>query len=135
MYRPDGSLPLDPGFGPARTNPRVRRSGSRSPIDLSRTRVARQGEAGSLVESGMSAPPGVPPGVLETVLEILRQGPGPIRRRKILEKLEERGRTVSLAGLNRLLDHTRRSGLTVESPEGVRLSPSPPAAPIQRPLR
>lgn len=71
-----------------------------------------------------SSPAGVPPGAVETVLEILRGVGGPVRRRKLLEELERRGRRLSLAGLNRILDHTRRSGLTAESPEGVLVSSS-----------
>lgn len=67
-----------------------------------------------------SAPPGVPPGLLDDVLAILKNAGTPVRRRKLLEELERRGRRVSLAGLNRALDHALRAGLTRESPEGVR---------------
>ena len=72
--------------------------------------------------AAVTVPSGIPAGSLEEVLAILRAGPTPIRRRKLLEELEHRGRRISLAGLNRILDHTLRSRLTVESPEGVRLA-------------
>jgi len=65
--------------------------------------------------------PGVPAGSVEAVLTILRAGPTPIRRRRILEELERRGRRISLAGLNRILDHTVRAGLTLDTPDGVAL--------------
>jgi len=71
--------------------------------------------------SKLPLPTGIPPGMLDTVLEILHRAPGPIRRRKILQALEERGRTLSLAGLNRLLDYSKRAGLTEESDAGVRV--------------
>jgi len=64
-------------------------------------------------------PTGVPPGLLEAILTILRGAPGPVRRRAILQELESRGHRVSLAGLNRALDHARRNGMTQESPNGV----------------
>ena len=69
------------------------------------------------------APPiaGIAPGVLEPVLAILTATPGPIRRRKLLEELERRGHRISLAGLNRVLQHCVQTGLTVEGPDGVRL--------------
>jgi len=76
------------------------------------------------------APSGIPPGMIEVVLGIIRKAPGPIRRRKILQALQQQGRTISLAGLNRLLDYTRRAGTTEESDDGVRLrgvDPTPSA--------
>ncbi len=71
--------------------------------------------------------PGVPPGMTSAVLDILRAGPVPMRRRAILEALESRGRRLALAGLNRLLESTRAAGLTAESPDGVRLVAGPGA--------
>jgi hypothetical protein len=76
--------------------------------------------------SGGMAPSGVPPGLRSAVLEILRSAGGVLRRRKILEALEQRGHRLSLAGLNRLLDETRRDGATEETPDGVRLLRPPP---------
>ena len=79
--------------------------------------------------SDSPAPSGIPPGMIDVVLEIVRTAPGPIRRRKILQILSQQGRTISLAGLNRVLDYTRRAGTTEETDIGVRLqstSPSPP---------
>ena len=64
---------------------------------------------------------GIPPGSVEAVLAVLRSSPGPIRRRKILGELEARGHRISLAGLNRILEHCSRSQLTVDSPDGIRL--------------
>ena len=65
--------------------------------------------------------PGIPPAMVSAVVSILGSAPGPLRRRKLLEELERRGRRISLAGLNRVLQHCAQTGLTVESPEGVRL--------------
>jgi hypothetical protein len=65
--------------------------------------------------------PGIPPGMVSAVVSILGSTPGPLRRRNLLEELERRGRRISLAGLNRVLQHCAQTGLTVESPEGVRL--------------
>jgi hypothetical protein len=70
---------------------------------------------------GPSSIPGIAPGVLGPVLSLLRSSSTPIRRRKILEELERTGHRISLAGLNRILQQCAQSGLTVESPEGVRL--------------
>ena len=81
------------------------------------------------MSDGSSAPhppPGVPPGVMDAVLAILRAGPVPMRRRKILDALESRGRRLSLAGLNRLLDHATREEVTLEGPDGVRIGPKAP---------
>ncbi len=69
------------------------------------------------------APAGVPPGLLEAILRILRSAGVPVRRRAILRELETHGHMVSLAGLNRALDHTNREGLTKDTPEGVLLLP------------
>ncbi|MCI4366020.1 MAG: hypothetical protein L3K10_08225 [Thermoplasmata archaeon] len=66
-------------------------------------------------------PPGIPPGLVGPVIAILRSAHGPVRRRKLLEELERQGHRISLAGLNRILQHSRQSGLTTESPDGVRL--------------
>ncbi|MCI4372928.1 MAG: hypothetical protein L3K02_04730 [Thermoplasmata archaeon] len=64
---------------------------------------------------------GIAPGIFDPVISILKASSAPIRRRKLLEELERRGHRISLAGLNRVLQHCAQSGLTVESPEGVRL--------------
>jgi hypothetical protein len=61
--------------------------------------------------------------LIDPLILILNASPTPIRRRKILEELERRGHRISLAGLNRLLQQCAQSGLTLESPEGVRLRP------------
>lgn len=66
-------------------------------------------------------PSGVPPGLVEAVLQVLRSHPGPVRRRAILSELERSGHRVSLAGLNRALDHCARSGLARDTEEGVQL--------------
>jgi Fe2+ or Zn2+ uptake regulation protein len=66
--------------------------------------------------------PGVPPGMVEAVVAILRQTPQPVRRRTLLEELDRQGHRISLAGLNRTLQQCRNSGLTVESDAGVRLA-------------
>jgi DNA invertase Pin-like site-specific DNA recombinase len=55
------------------------------------------------------------------VVSILQSTPAPIRRRKLLEELDRRGRRISLAGLNRVLQHCAEAGITLESPDGVRL--------------
>jgi hypothetical protein len=68
-----------------------------------------------------AAIPGIAPGILDPVLTILKASPTPIRRRKLLEELERNGHRISLAGLNRVLQQCATCGLTVESPEGVRL--------------
>ena len=67
-----------------------------------------------------NAAPGVPPGLLDAIEAVLRSGPAPIRRRPLLDELERRGHRVSLAGLNRALQHLRESGRTLEGPDGVR---------------
>ncbi|MCI4324227.1 MAG: hypothetical protein L3K03_09525 [Thermoplasmata archaeon] len=66
---------------------------------------------------------GIPPGVVDAVLLVLKGSPVPIRRRAILEELERRGHRISLAGLNRTVDYCLRSQLTTESPLGVKLAP------------
>jgi hypothetical protein len=65
--------------------------------------------------------PGIPPGVVASVISILEQSKGPVRRRKLVEELDRRGHRVSLAGVNRLLQHLLETGRTSESPEGVQL--------------
>jgi hypothetical protein len=77
---------------------------------------------------------GIPPGSVEAVLTILRASPVPVRRRKLLAELESRGRRISLAGLNRILQHCAESGLTVDGPDGLAIAravavPSRPAPP------
>lgn len=64
---------------------------------------------------------GIPPGSLEAVLSVLRLGHGPMRRRKILADLEAQGHRISLAGLNRILEHCSRNGLISVDSEGVEL--------------
>lgn len=64
---------------------------------------------------------GIPPGSVEAVVAILSDQPGPLRRRKLLDALDQKGHRISLAGLNRILQYCRESGLTLESPEGVSL--------------
>ncbi len=64
--------------------------------------------------------PGIPPGMVGAVTSILESSPAPLRRRKLLEELERRGHRLSLAGLNRILQHCIEAGLTIEGPEGVR---------------
>ena len=73
--------------------------------------------------TGDASPAGVPPGLVPAILGVLSRSPGPVRRRSLLEELERGGHRVSLAGLNRALQHCRESGRTVESPEGIRLAP------------
>jgi Fe2+ or Zn2+ uptake regulation protein len=68
---------------------------------------------------------GIPPGLLGAVLSILGASPHPLRRRDLLEELERRGHRISLAGLNRILQHCAESGLTTEGPDGVELRPRP----------
>lgn len=67
--------------------------------------------------------PGVPPGMVDHVIAILGASPSPMRRRKILDALDSQGHRISLAGLNRLLQHCKETGLTRETPEGVLLAP------------
>jgi hypothetical protein len=57
--------------------------------------------------------------MVEAVLSILDRSPAPIRRRKLLDELERRGRRISLAGLNRVLQHCVEAGFTVDGPEGI----------------
>ena len=64
---------------------------------------------------------GFPPGSVEAVLSVLRSSQGPVRRRAILSELERRGHRISLAGLNRILEHCSRSHLISNGPDGVRL--------------
>lgn len=68
----------------------------------------------------------VPEGATQAVVEVLRRQKAPLRRRKLLEELEQRGHRISLAGLNRVLQICSEQGLTVEDPEGVRLKEPPP---------
>jgi len=69
---------------------------------------------------------GIPPGTVDAVLAILHAAPGPMRRRKILAELEARHHRISLAGLNRILDHCARRQLVRDGPDGVGLVPSSP---------
>jgi Fe2+ or Zn2+ uptake regulation protein len=67
---------------------------------------------------------GVPPGLTDAILSILRQSAHPVRRRALLEELDRRGHRISLAGLNRALQQCRDAGLTLESEKGVRSVPT-----------
>lgn len=71
--------------------------------------------------TGRASVPGVAPGMVDAVLTILRESPGPVRRRVLLEELERRGHRLSLAGLNRVLQQLAEAGQTQEGPDGVRL--------------
>jgi hypothetical protein len=62
---------------------------------------------------------GIPPGSVDAVLSVLRSGPVPMRRRKILAGLEAQGHRISLAGLNRILEYCSRNQLITEGPDGV----------------
>ncbi|MGA9840569.1 MAG: hypothetical protein WBF81_09600 [Thermoplasmata archaeon] len=83
----------------------------------------------------MSAPPdrtrpvppiaGIAPGMVEPVISVLASSPTPLRRRAILDELERRGHRISLAGLNRILQHCAGAGRTTESADGVRLARPP----------
>lgn len=66
---------------------------------------------------------GIPPGSVEAVLGILSKHSGPMKRRLLLEALEQKGRRISLAGLNRILQYCSESRLTVDGPDGVALAP------------
>ena len=68
---------------------------------------------------------GIPPGSVELVLSVLGSNPTPMRRRKILAELEARGHRISLAGLNRILEHCARSHLILDGPDGVRPATPP----------
>jgi hypothetical protein len=83
------------------------------------------------VGPSVSTPPnkGLPPGSVEAVASILAGQRGPMRRRKLLEALDQQGHRISLAGLNRVLQHCQESGLTVEGPAGVALSKRPASGP------
>ncbi len=67
---------------------------------------------------------GIPPGLVDALMQVLARQGGPLRRRKLLEALEQRGHRVSLAGLNRALQYCQESGLTVDGPDGVRAAPN-----------
>lgn len=69
---------------------------------------------------------GIAPGMVDPVLSVLRSSSGPVRRRKLLEELEHRGHRISLAGLNRILQHCLQAGLTTEGSDGVRLKSRTP---------
>lgn len=77
---------------------------------------------GVMVSDPPGTVPGVPPGMVAHVIAILESTPAPIRRRKILETLEGQGHRISLAGLNRVLQHCKEKGWTKETPEGVLLA-------------
>ena len=67
---------------------------------------------------------GVPPGSIDQVLALLRSSREPLRRRKILAELEARGHRISLAGLNRILEHCTRNRWVVDGPDGLRALPA-----------
>lgn len=64
--------------------------------------------------------PDIPPGSLDMVVSILNGSPGPLRRRQLLAELEARGHRISLAGLNRIIEHGTRAGRLADGPDGVR---------------
>ncbi|MHB1932092.1 MAG: hypothetical protein ACYCPV_03785 [Thermoplasmata archaeon] len=68
-------------------------------------------------------PRGIPVSALQATLEILRSQKAPMKRRALLEELDRRGHRISLAGLNRILQHCAENRSTVERPEGVSASP------------
>jgi hypothetical protein len=70
----------------------------------------------------------IPPGSIDAVLAVLTSNPGPMRRRKILAELEARGHRISLAGLNRVLEHCSRQQLITDGPEGIRPRTPPSSA-------
>jgi hypothetical protein len=69
---------------------------------------------------------GIPPGIVEAVLSVLRSSSSPVRRRKLLEELERHGHRISLAGLNRALQYCAETGRTIDGPDGVALNAPPP---------
>ncbi|MGA8603820.1 MAG: hypothetical protein WB788_01965 [Thermoplasmata archaeon] len=68
---------------------------------------------------------GIPSGSADAVLAILSSQSMPMRRRQILAELEARGHRISLAGLNRILEHCARSQLISDGPDGIRTKPPP----------
>ncbi len=64
----------------------------------------------------------IPPGSLDLVVTVLKANPGPIRRRQLLAELEARGHRISLAGLNRIIEHGTREGRLLDGPDGVRVT-------------
>lgn len=62
----------------------------------------------------------IPPGSLDLVVSVLAASREPIRRRKLLAELEERGHRISLAGLNRIIEYGARQGRIVDGPGGLR---------------
>lgn len=72
-------------------------------------------------ESSEPGVAGIPPGLIAPLISVLEASSGPIRRRHLLEALERRGHRISLAGLNRILQHCSYAGLTAEGPDGIRL--------------
>lgn len=62
---------------------------------------------------------GIPRASLDATVDILRASPGRRRRRELLETLGSSGHSISLAGLNRILDHLLRLGLISQTAEGV----------------
>ncbi|MHB1435626.1 MAG: hypothetical protein ACYCPN_06320 [Thermoplasmata archaeon] len=73
--------------------------------------------------SSTPPPRGIPPAALHATLEILRIHATPMKRRRLLEELDRRGHRISLAGLNRILQHCAENRWTVDRPEGVGLPP------------
>ncbi len=69
------------------------------------------------------SPRGIPPAALRATLEILRVHTTPIKRRVLLEELDRQGHRISLAGLNRILQHCAENHWTIDRPEGVGLHP------------
>jgi len=62
-------------------------------------------------------------------MKILRAAPEPVRRRPLLAELDRRGHRISLAGLNRVVEHCARRGWIEETPNGIRARRAPPGSP------
>ncbi|HTT35238.1 MAG TPA: hypothetical protein VMH78_05155 [Thermoplasmata archaeon] len=62
----------------------------------------------------------IPPGSLDLVVSVLKANPSPIRRRSLLAELDARGHRISLAGLNRIIEHGTRQGRLSDGPDGLR---------------
>lgn len=72
----------------------------------------------------VSSRDGIPPGSLDYVLEALRGQRGPMKRRALLEELEQRGHRISLAGLNRIIEVGSREKRLSNGPDGVSIVPA-----------
>ncbi|MFG1529747.1 MAG: hypothetical protein AAFA34_00520 [Thermoplasmata archaeon] len=70
-------------------------------------------------------PRGIPASALQATLDILRSQTTPMKRRALLDELDRRGHRISLAGLNRILQHCAENASTIERPDGVSALPVP----------